>query len=141
MMTTLTPIAEAPLNIPGYLRLLRQSCPKVIETEEENQRAIQSAELLMAKQDRTPEESALLLLLTRLIDAFEREAYPMEKSTPRETLQYLLDENGLRAADIAELMGGRPSASMVLSGKRDISKEQARRLGERFKVSPTLFLY
>ena len=47
---------------------------------------------------------------------------------------------GLKPADIAPVMGSRARASEVLSRKRAISKEQAKRLGEFFNVSPAAFI-
>ena len=51
-----------------------------------------------------------------------------------------MEHNGLKAAELAEIMGGRSRVSDVLTGKRAISKEQAKRLGERFKLSPAAFI-
>jgi HTH-type transcriptional regulator/antitoxin HigA len=51
-----------------------------------------------------------------------------------------MEYNKLKAADLAGIMGGRSRMSDVLSGKREISKEQAKRLGERFGISPSVFI-
>jgi len=82
----------------------------------------------------------MLNLLGTLIDQFERKEYPTRHFEPRETLAWLLEENGMKPADLAQVMGGRSRVSDVLSGRRGIGKEQAKRLGERFRVSAELFL-
>jgi HTH-type transcriptional regulator / antitoxin HigA len=128
------------LNIPRYSELLLRFTPKVIETKRENRLAIHALRALMAIENRNPEEEALLNLLGTLIDQFERKVYPTRRSEPRETLAWLLEENGMKPADLAEVMGGRSRVSDVLSGKRGISKEQAKRLAERFRVSAELFI-
>jgi antitoxin component HigA of HigAB toxin-antitoxin module len=51
-----------------------------------------------------------------------------------------IQANALKAIDLADIPGGRPRVSDNLSGKRSISKEQAKRLGERFKLSPATFI-
>lgn len=52
--------------------------PRVITTEDENQRALAIVESLLEKGERnmTPEEDALLDLLTNLIRDYEATAYP-----------------------------------------------------------------
>lgn len=141
-MSTDIQVAEpGELNIAVYGEMLRRTSPKVIKTLAENRRAVALLNQLLDQGERTPEEEALVDLLAGLIDAFERTAFASPTYTPRERLQFLLDENGMKAADIAELMGGASLVSLALSGKREISKEQARKLGERFFVPPAFFIY
>ena len=52
-------------------------------------------------------------------------------------LKYLMEENHLKPADLP-LPASR--VSEILACKRAISKSQARALGERFGVSPALFI-
>ncbi len=138
---TARPIAAASrLNVRRYGELLLRFTPKVIETTRESRLALKALDELLAIEDRTPEEKALLDLLGTLIEEFERKEYPTTRSEPREILAWLIEENGLRAAELAEIIGGRSRVSEVLSGKRGISKEQAKRLGERFRVSVALFI-
>ncbi|MGD1071033.1 MAG: helix-turn-helix domain-containing protein [Bryobacteraceae bacterium] len=64
----------------------------------------------------------------------------MAEAAPLDVLRQLMEANGLKAADLAETLGGRSRVSEILAGKRAISKEQARRLGDRFKISPAVFI-
>lgn len=132
--------AATRLNIPRYSQLLLRFTPKVIESKRENRLAIHALRELMAIASRSPEEEALLNLLGTLIDQFERKEYATRHFEPRETLAWLIEENGMKPADLAELMGGRSRVSEVLSGKRKISKAQAKKLAERFRVSAELFI-
>jgi HTH-type transcriptional regulator/antitoxin HigA len=133
--------AAARLDVPRYTELLGRFAPKVIETEKENRVAVRLLEeLVTAAGERSREELALMDLLASLVDQFERRHYPVEKPEPRALLQYLLEHNHLKPADIADLMGGRSRVSDVLAGKREISKEQAKKLGERFRISPAAFI-
>ena len=135
--------SAAKLNVPRYGDLLKRFAPKVIETVEENRLALLIVNRLMSIGDskRSAEESALLSLLAALVEQFERRAYPAAPSAePKDILRDLMEYNDLKAADLADIMGGRSRVSDVLSGKRAISKEQARRLGERFMLSPAAFI-
>jgi HTH-type transcriptional regulator / antitoxin HigA len=134
--------SAAGLNVARYGDLLKRFAPRIIETEKENRLALRIVERLMETEDgnRSSEEEALLALLAALIDQFETRAWRAERAEPKETLRELMEHNGLKAADLAEIMGGRSRVSEVLSGKRSVSKEQARRLREQFSVSPGLFI-
>ena len=134
--------SAARLNVTRYGELLKRFAPKVIETEKENRLALRIVTQLMNIGDgkRSAEENALLRLLAGLIEQFEKKAYLMAEAHPKEILLDLMEQNGLKAADLADVMGGRSRVSDALSGKRSISKQQARRLGERFRVSPALFI-
>ena len=137
----LRPIAAASrLNVQRYSCLLRRFTPKVIESVKENRLALRALDELLEIEKRTPEERAMVELLGTLIDQFERREYPTRRSEPRETLAWLIEENAMRPADLAGIMGGRSRVSEVLSGKRRISKEQAKRLADRFRVSAELFI-
>jgi antitoxin component HigA of HigAB toxin-antitoxin module len=97
---------------------------------------------LIARGDekRSREETALLELLATLVEAYERERYPRQRSTPREMLEFLMESNDLKQADIGKIIGSRAHASEILNGKVSISKTQAKKLGERFRVSQAMFL-
>ncbi|MGH9842477.1 MAG: helix-turn-helix domain-containing protein [Blastocatellia bacterium] len=59
---------------------------------------------------------------------------------PHEILQALMEEHALRQADLLDVFGSRSRVSEAVSGKRAISKEQAKKLGERFCLSPAAFI-
>jgi HTH-type transcriptional regulator/antitoxin HigA len=129
------------INPEVYGKLLAQYQPKIITTEEENERAIAIVESLTHKSDLTPEEDQLLELLITLIEKFEAEHYPLNNlSTPLSRLTFLMEENNLRQADVVEVFGSKGIASEVLSGKRQINKSHALKLGEFFNLNPALFL-
>jgi HTH-type transcriptional regulator/antitoxin HigA len=134
--------SAAKLNVPRYGDLLKRFAPKVIETVEENRLALRVVERLMSIGDgkRSAEENALLSLLAALVEQFEKKTYPLPSAEPGEILRDLMEQNELKAADLADIMGGRSRVSEVLSGKRAISKEQAKRLGARFVLSPAAFI-
>lgn len=111
----------------------------VIKTESDNARALAAVRELMGR-DRTPEEDALLHVLTVEIESFESKTYTKSKTTPAELLQFLLEENDLSAKDLAGILGGKSHVSEILSGKRKVGLKQAVRLGKRFHISPVVFL-
>ena len=123
--------------------LLAKAVPCVITTEAEHERALATVEALVEKGERnmTPEEDALLDLLTNLIRDYEAMTYPpREKSKPDEMVAFLLGQRGLRPSDLWPVIGSKGRVSEILSGKRSISKEQAKKLAEFFHVRADLFI-
>ncbi len=116
--------------------------PKRIETEHENEQALAAVETLLVKgeDNLTPEEFALLDLLGTLIEHFERSFYNLPKGDPVGVLQVLMDGQGLKPTDLAQIVGSRARVSEILSRKRSISKDQAKALGTFFNVSPAAFI-
>jgi HTH-type transcriptional regulator/antitoxin HigA len=75
-----------------------------------------------------------------LIEVYETANYPMEKSSPHEILQHIMEVSGIRQTDLIGIIGSSGVVSEVVNGKRSISKAQAKALGKYFKVSPSLFI-
>jgi HTH-type transcriptional regulator/antitoxin HigA len=132
---------EAALDPRRYRRLIADVSPVVIETDEENERVLAIVERLMAKgEKRSSEEDAVLNLLIHLIEQFEGKAYPIRDAAPAEVISFLLEQRGLKPIALAEVLGSRGRTSEILAGKRTISKERAKRLGEFFHISPAAFI-
>jgi HTH-type transcriptional regulator/antitoxin HigA len=96
--------------------------------------------LLYPERRLTPEEDALVRLLLKLIDDYQTAHPVFPPMKPHERLQALMEEHGLRQADLLDIFGSRSRVSEAVSGKRAISKEQAKKLGERFCLSPAAFI-
>ena len=124
-----------------YKRLLSQTMPVVIETEEENERMLAIVEKLMEKGEKlSPEEEKILKLFARLIEDFEEHYYKPKEAQPLEVLQHLMEAREVKQTHLWELFGSKGIASEVLNGKRGISKTQARALADFFHVPADLFI-
>ena len=123
-----------------YSKLLAEIAPRAIETEEEYDRLLAVVERLTFAKNLTPEERALYKLLVTLIEVYETENYPIDKSEPYEILQHIMESSGTRQADLVGIIGSSGVVSEVVNGKRAISKAQAKALGDYFKISPSLFI-
>jgi HTH-type transcriptional regulator/antitoxin HigA len=124
-----------------YGNLLVNTLPKVIESEEECLRVEKIVGELLKKGSRlSPEEDKLLDLLSDLIENYEDKVYPIENAPPSEMLKFLMRENNLKQSDLLDIFGSSGITSEVISGKRSISKTQAKKLAEFFKVSVEIFI-
>lgn len=128
------------LNKIEYGALLADIQPKVIVTEEENDRALSIVENLLAEENLSPEKEQILRLLVSLIEKFEDEYYPLKASTPRSTLLHLIEEREIKPIDLAPIIGSQDLVSEIINGKISINKDQAKALGNFFHVDPTVFI-
>jgi HTH-type transcriptional regulator / antitoxin HigA len=122
-----------------YGSLLAQTLPKVIETDEELERFAGLLETLdTSERTLTREEAALQSLLTQLIRDYD-DRIELPDVPPLAMLRYLMEQRGLRQADMVPVFGSRSVASNVLNGKRELSKAHIRGLAEFFHLSPEVF--
>jgi HTH-type transcriptional regulator/antitoxin HigA len=128
------------LNENYYGQLLAKVHPVVVKTEEQNERLLSKIEVLMRKGTRSPEEDALLELLVQLSDDFERREYKRKAATPAELIRFLLDQRQQSSKDLWNVLG-KSRVSEILSGKRQVSKSQAVKLGQFFGISPAPFVF
>jgi HTH-type transcriptional regulator / antitoxin HigA len=130
---------NAAIANPAYTNLLAKVPPKVIRSEAENGYYIEALYALEQKRSLTREEKEFADLLTLLIEDFEERRYQMPPATPLQALSFLMEQHGLKQKDLADIFGARSLVSEVMNGKRELTKEQIRRLSRRFHVSPEIF--
>lgn len=127
-----------------YGTLLLDVLPSAITNDEELDRLTEEIDRLLSKDIKegglSPEEDSLLELLSVLVEAYEDEHYPIPEAAPVEMLKFLMDDRGLKQADLLPVFGSSGIASEVINGKRSISKTQAKKLAEFFKVSVEVFI-
>jgi len=123
-----------------YAKLLAKSLPRPIHSGAEHARLTEILLQLDERDDLSPEEEALAEVLTLLIEDYEDKAHPLPSVSPHESLNTLMEERGLRHKDVWPVLGNKGAATEVLSGRRSISKAQAKRLAEFFRVPINLFI-
>jgi HTH-type transcriptional regulator/antitoxin HigA len=123
-----------------YRELLAKALPRPIRTDEEHERLTALLLELDEREDRTPEEDALAEVVTLLIEDYEEKRYPLPRVSPHESLKALMEERSLKHKDIWPVLGNKGAATEILSGRRSISKAQAKRLAEFFRVPVDLFI-
>lgn len=87
-------------------------------------------------------EQDYLKVLSMLIGDYEEQRFKIDTSGigPVEILKTLMEENDMSGSDLGRLLGDRSLGSRILSGERQLSKTHITILGDRFAVSPALFL-
>lgn len=89
------------------------------------------------------DERDYLDLLTLLVEAYDDRHYDFGPNLrmPLQRLRGLMDTAGVTPGDLARVLGvGKSAVSMLLSGKRGLSKGAILKLTRRFKVEAGYFL-
>jgi HTH-type transcriptional regulator/antitoxin HigA len=124
-----------------YGALLSERRPRVIRTEQENEKALAEVRALLDGRALTPALEEYLDLMVSLIEKFEEEHYPWpEEATPADVLRELMQARGMKVSDLGAIIKSKGTASQMLAGKRKIGVNAARRFAEFFKVPISLFL-
>lgn len=140
-MTKTTGKMTLTFNPEIYSELLSKHQPRIIKSEEENEKFLAIVEELLYRPNLTPEEDAVLELLVRLIEDFEDKQYQLNASTPHSRLLHLMEARSLEKSDLVKILGARDVTAEVVNGQVEISKKQAEVLGEFFQVDPSLFYF
>lgn len=101
--------------------------PRLIKTDADHEAALARIDELMDATPGAPEFDELELL-THLVSLYEDTRYPLPLPDPIAAICFRMEQQGLRPADLAPLLGGKSRVSEVLSGKRRLSLGMIRRL-------------
>ncbi len=110
-----------------------------IRTETDYQAAIQEIELLFDAAPHTPEYDRLDILST-LVEAYEKEHFPIAMPDPIEAIYYYMDIRGLSSRDLESCLGSRASVSEVLSRKRSLTLEMIRKLHQELGIPAEILI-
>ena len=88
------------------------------------------------------EQQDYLDVLTEFVDEYDQsKKIRWRKISGLESLKYLLEENGMSAADLSRILStSRNLGAMILRGERRLTLAHVRTLAKHFCVSADLFL-
>lgn len=91
---------------------------------------------------RSTAETEYYRVLCALVADYERfvGADQWTKLDPADAVRELMDLKGVTQAQVANALGSRAAASLILTGRRQISKTQAKQLAELFRVDAGVFI-
>lgn len=88
--------------------------------------------------------SSMMYHLGNLIDEYEKIDDDLnnigEKGNAISTIKFLMDQHGLRQADLKDIFGSQGNVSEVLRGIRELNLKHIKKLAAKFKVDPTVFI-
>jgi HTH-type transcriptional regulator / antitoxin HigA len=123
-----------------YAGLVRMLPPRPIHDKVDLANTTEVLDAL-AGHDLTADQEDYLDVLSDLVEKYEAEHSPARqlRSTPLVRLQYLVEQADMTASDLGRLLGNRGLGSLVLRGRRQLSKTHIRILAEHFKLDPGYF--
>src|SRR5712691_11392040 len=101
-----------------------------IKTHRDYRRALKEIEGLMAAKRNTPEGDRLDVLVT-LVEAWERQHYPIDLPDPVAAIRYHMDQAGLQPRDLIPFIGSRNRVYEVLNRRRPLTLQMIWRLLSR----------
>jgi HTH-type transcriptional regulator/antitoxin HigA len=104
-----------------------------IRNDEDHALAVREIARLWDAPDDSP-KADLMDALATLVDRYERQRYPIPRSTPLETLKFSMEQNGRTQTDLANLLGSRSRASVILNGRRALTLDQIRLLSVKWGI-------
>lgn len=139
MDATATPRSEAILR--AWLPFKEAIGVTSVRNEDDYARARATIDLLLDEigDDEQHPLAEVLDYLADRVAAWEDEHARIPDAEPREVLRFLMEQHGLKQEDLADC-APQGRISDILSGRRGVSKEIARRLARRFNVSVAVFL-
>ena len=129
---------------PAYLALIDAFPLRPLQSDRDYDAAVEILDNLSVRREGSLDrgEQDYLDTLTMLVESYDRDHFDIDSKhcDPLTMLKYLIAESGMTQADLGRLLGNRALASVVLNGRRQLSKSHIRKLANQFKVSPALFL-
>jgi HTH-type transcriptional regulator/antitoxin HigA len=127
-----------------YLALVKRFPLVSIKDERHYDEAVAFLKKLAIRDEGTLDtgEAAYLDALTFFVEDYENKHHRIEarQMTPLEALKYLLEESGMKPADLGRVLGNRSLATQILKAHRELSKANIVALANHFHVGPGLFL-
>ena len=116
--------------------------PRPIHDDAQDEEATAMMNALAVFTRLNAEQRGYLDVLTEFVDEYDKgKKIRWPKISGLDTLKYLLEENGMSAADLSRILGtSRNLGAMILRGERRLTLAHVRTLAKHFSVSADLFL-
>ena len=104
-----------------------------IKTEADYEATLKEIESLMAVAAGSPEGDRLDVLVT-LVEAYERDHYPMDFPDPVEAIKFRMEQQGLTVEDLVPVIGRKSRVYEILARKRPLTLRMIEGLHEAFAI-------
>jgi HTH-type transcriptional regulator/antitoxin HigA len=101
--------------------------PKLIKTKADYEAALRRIEEIIDAVPGTPDADDLELL-AMLVEQYEEKEHPIDLPDPVSAIRFRMEQEGLKAKDLAPYIGSPSKVSEVLSGRRNLSLSMIRNL-------------
>jgi antitoxin component HigA of HigAB toxin-antitoxin module len=124
-----------------FEELCAMHLPRTIREKVDYENTADIVDRLAVLTRRTKGQEEYLETLTQLIEAYDNANCQIAAATaPLDAIRFLMKAHDLSASDIGRILGSRSLGAAILRGDRQISKANALRLAEHFKLNPGCFI-
>lgn len=104
-----------------------------VKTEADYQATLKEIETLMSAETGSEEGDRLDVLVT-LVEAYERQHYPVDFPDPVEAIKFRMEQQGLTVDDLVPVIGRKNRVYEVLARKRPLTLRMIEGLHDRFSI-------
>src|SRR6266851_2028852 len=112
---------------------------KPIKNERDYEKALRRVESLWKSPEGSAESDEMDVLAT-LVEAYEREHYPMDLPDPVEAIKFPLEQEGKDSRALIGVIGQRTRVYELLRGKRSLSLNMIRELHDKFGIPANVLI-
>jgi HTH-type transcriptional regulator/antitoxin HigA len=121
-------------------KMIARGAPHVIHNDAELEMYTDALFRLTALENPSSSEVEAIELLTLLVERYEQQHYSIPAADPASVVRFLIEQQNLTQRDLIPQFGSESAVSMFLSGQRNLTIEQVRRLSTRFKLPTDVFI-
>jgi len=112
---------------------------KPIKNQRDYDRALRRVEILWKSPEGSADSDELDVLAT-LIEAYERQHFPIDMPDPLEAIKFRLEQEGKDSRALIGVIGQRTRVYEVLRGKRSLSLNMIRELHDKFGIPANVLI-
>lgn len=120
--------------------MIEHGAPRVIHNDDELEAYTDALFQLTALENPSRTEVEAIELLTLLVERYEQERYPIPAADPVSLVRFLIERQHLTQRDLIPQFGSESAVSMFMTGHRNLTLEQVRRLSTRFTLPAEVFI-
>ena len=120
--------------------MIANGAPRVIHNDAELEMYTDALFQLTVLENPSSSEVEAIELLTLLVERYEEEHYSVPKADPVSIVRFLIEQQHLTQRDLIPQFGSESAVSMFMTGQRNLTLEQVRKLSTRFKLSADVFI-
>jgi HTH-type transcriptional regulator / antitoxin HigA len=120
--------------------MIAHGAPRVIHNDDELEAYTAALFQLTALDNPSRAQMEAIELLTLLVERYEQEHYPIPAADPVSVVRLLIEKQNLTQRDLIPQFGSESAVSMFMTGQRNLTIEQVRKLSIRFKLPADLFI-
>ena len=120
--------------------MIAHGAPRVIHNDAELEIYTDALFRLTALESPSSSEIEAIELLTLLVERYEQEHYSVPEADPVSVVRFLIEQQNLTQRDLIPQFGSESAVSMFMTGQRNLTLEQVRKLSTRFKLPADIFI-